>query len=332
MRLKRKFFQNFIEFEKRELMAALVSKPRMPASITPASLTGFNSMIPLDELTGTYKGETGGLYGNNQNVPTGLLADAVKTITNQIIPLNRLGTPDPKGKIGFVALGQSTTRMVFEQFPRMVSRNKASNVVLVNAGQDGVIAQNWAGGGNHWTNTLTKINKSGLSASQVQVAWIEVALLYPANYGDFQSHNNAYESYLQNMINIAKSQFPNLKIVYLSSRYYGGYTTRTTNPEPFAYESAFGIRDLILGQVSGNKTSLSNNLPNTSKQPLLLWGPYYWTNGNIPSKIDGLSWKPNDLEPDGIHPASLGRTKVANQLRDFFTTDTYAKQWFVRKV
>ena len=50
-------------------------------------------------------------------------------------------------------------------------------------------------------------------------------------------------------MNLLKKRYPNVKIVYLSSRIYAGYATTGLNPEPHAFESAFSVRWLVQDQI-----------------------------------------------------------------------------------
>jgi len=53
------------------------------------------------------------------------------------------------------------------------------------------------------------------------------------------------------ILRIAKSRYPNLKLVYLSCR-TRAYTTNSTdlNPEPFAFETAFADKWVIEDQIN----------------------------------------------------------------------------------
>ena len=132
------------------------------------------------------------------------------------------------------------------------------------------------------------------------------------------------------LIQLLKKKFPNLRIVYLSSRIYAGYATTTLNPEPYAYESAFVVRRLIQQQVRGDRELNYDPARGEVKAPLLLWGPYLWANGVKGRKIDDLVYTREDLAGDGTHPSISGRKKVAEQLLKFFKTDPNARGWFLR--
>ena len=131
------------------------------------------------------------------------------------------------------------------------------------------------------------------------------------------------------MQNAKREQFPNLRIDYLGSRIYGGYSTGVLNPEPYAYESAFPARWLIRDQMKGEPALNYDSQKGEVKAPILLWGPYLWADGTTPRKSDGLVWKAEDLAADGVHPTMSGREKVAKMLLEFCKTDPLAKGWFV---
>ena len=90
---------------------------------------------------------------------------------------------------------------------------------------------------------------------QVQVVWIKQALARPARYGEFPGHVEALENALEKSSARLINDIPNLRIVFLSSRIYGGYATTGLNPEPFAYESAFAVRGLIERQFMAERRS-----------------------------------------------------------------------------
>ena len=110
-----------------------------------------------------------------------------------------------------------------------------------------------------------------------------------------------------------------MKIVYLSSRIYGGYATTSLNPEPYAYEGGFAMKHVIADQIAG-KVEL----------PWLAWGPYLWTDGLKGRKQDDVVWKREDVGQDGTHPSNTGREKVARMLLEFLKKDATARPWFLK--
>ena len=121
-----------------------------------------------------------------------------------------------------------------------------------------------------------------------------------------------------------------MRIVFLSSRVYGGYASGRLNPEPYAYESAFGVRGLITRQIKGDAALNADAERGVVRAPVLVWGPYLWADGETPRKADGLIWQRTDFGEDGTHPSSQGRRKVAEQLLEFFTNNELGKEVFSR--
>ncbi|MBI1325845.1 hypothetical protein GC170_22010 [bacterium] len=307
-------------------MSAVPTRALIAAEIRSARLARAEetSTIPLDELKATYQGRDGGLYGEGRNEPDGALAIAAENAASQVLPLNSRGNPAADGKIGILAIGQSTTRIIFDAFRLSARKVKSPNVVLVNGAIDGNGSDDWANRSGPWSSAVRQVNRSGLNSSQVQVLWFETTLIFPKRFGNFEASNAVYVRHLNAIVNRATKQFPNLRQIFVSSRYYGGWAKKPTSPEPYAYESAFGVRDLVLSRVPDSADSA---WPRVAK-PVVLWGPYYWTDGTHPSKVDGLNLTRGDLKDDGVHPTKSGEAKFADQLIRFFSDNRYTQNWF----
>ena len=133
---------------------------------------------------------------------------------------------------------------------------------------------------------------------------------------------------LELVVNNLHDKFPNLKICYLSSRIYGGYSAPgTLNPEPQAYESGFSVKWLIEDQIAGDPGLNYGQLEGAVRAPVLLWGPYLWADGTTP-RSDGLTWALSDLEGDRVHPSPAGEQKVAALLSAFFAGEATAAPWW----
>ena len=303
----------------------------------PKQTTG---LVPLTEMTGAdrYKGQDGGLYGQGQNVPPAAHAAAGRRELGQIRPLDAEGKPAADGKIVLMSIGMSNTTQEFSAFVERVRKEQASspNVVLVDGAIGGMDAVAWAQSrrtrwGTPWEGADRRLQKAGVTPRQVQVAWLKQALIGPARLGEFPAHARKLADDMATILNLAKERYPNLRIAYLSSRIYAGYATTRLNPEPYAYESAFAVRWLILEQSKGEAKLNWDPATGPVKAPLLLWGPYLWSDGTTPRKRDSLVWNREDLAGDGTHPSASGRQKVATLLLEFFTTDPTARPWFTGK-
>lgn len=185
-----------------------------------------------------------------------------------------------------------------------------------------------------------------LTEKQVQVLWIKSAnpnpgmqgfrsLCDPAKAGcvnDDHTEAIRFERQLGQIIRAARSHYPNLTQVFLSSRTYAGYAKRPTNPEPFAYEYGFAVKWLIQAQIQQMRTGKIDPIAGdlsvkSGAAPWLAWGPYLWTNG-AQGRADGLVSEPGDVrEDDGTHPSMAGMHKAARELMDFFLQSTFTP-WF----
>ncbi len=119
-------------------------------------------------------------------------------------------------------------------------------------------------------------------------------------------------------------------MIFLSSRAYGGYAnSQATRGEPVSYQTGFADKWLIEDQINGDPNLNYNPNLGAVKAPWLSWGAYFWADG-LTVRNDGLFYECSDFQSDGVHPATGARNKVANQLLDFFKTDTVAKRWFLK--
>lgn len=294
--------------------------------------------IPLMDMSAsqTYQGEEGGLYGNGQNsLPSTHphMQIAAQEI-QQIQPRDASGTIDEQnGKIGFISLGMSNTFQEFGKFTELYDNDpqKSNKVVLLNGAFYGKTANVWAypeqWADEHpdpWVNYFnTAISNAGLTKAQVQVVWVKLTNAVPIYPDDnFPVFSQKLQDDVAVVVKRIKSDYPNVKVVYFSSRIYGGYSPDPLSPEPSAYESAFAFKWLIQDQIAGGGTTTTTY----DNSPVLLWGPYIWADGLIP-RSDGLTYTCDDLT-DGVHPSTSGRIKVADEMYEFFTQDALANIWF----
>jgi hypothetical protein len=291
-----------------------------PAGQTVTDAAVLKELVPLTELTGNYKGQDGGLYGGGKNEPPADLQARATKAAAQVGPLNAEGKPDASGKIVLLSIGMSNTTMEFSQFVQKANADprKAANVVVVDGAQGGKDATAWAtADAQPWKVVEDRMKQAGVTPRQVQVIWIKQALIRPQ--AGFPAETDRLHDRIAEDLKLAKEKYPNLRLVFLSSRTYGGFATTPLNPEPYAYESAFAVRRLIQEQATD------------ATSPVLLWGPYVWASGKTPNKADGFNYTPEDVAGDGTHPSPSGRDKVAVQLLNFFTSNPNAKPWFVKK-
>jgi hypothetical protein len=141
--------------------------------------------------------------------------------------------------------------------------------------------------------------------------------------------------YMGEIVRTLSEIYPNLQMVFFSSRTYAGYTSYALNPEPYAYESGFAVKWLIEAQIEqmagggGQIEPIAGDLNYDAGMPWLAWGPYLWANGSEP-RSDGLIWTPEDFNPQDLtHPSEGGIQKVARLVLDFFMNSPHTRCWFL---
>jgi hypothetical protein len=293
-------------------------------------------MVPLTDLgTGTYQGSEGGLYPNGSNVmPDSHDADGV-AFAQSIQPLDANGNVDPNGKYGLISMGMSVTFDTFLKFMADAGADPSTNksLVFVPAAQPRLGAVDWADiTGPAWTDTFNYfLPQSGLTPQQVVAAWVESVDANP--HGSFPGDMAVLQSEYETAAQLLHTEFPNLKLVFFSSREYGAYENGLPHggdKEPFAYESAFAVRGMIQDQLNGLPAMNYDAANGPVVAPWVAWGPYIWADGLI-QRGDGLVWPCYYFEPDGQHPSSKtgGSEQDANMLLNFMKTNDATAPWFL---
>ncbi len=284
-------------------------------------------LVPLNDLgAGIYKGAQGGLYPNGSNVrPEAHESNGIQ-LARAIRPLDANGQANANGKIVFLSIGMSNTTQEFSTFMPMAEADaqKNPNLVLVDGAQGSQGADYWANpNDNTWSVVADRLSAASVTARQVQAVWLKLQFNGDA-IPSFPSDAARLRDTLGDIVRIAKSKYPNLRVLYLSSRSYGGYNgvRRGTG----AYESGFAVKWLIEDQINGDaRLAYTGNAP---VAPWLAWGPYLWADGLTP-RSDGLTYACSDFNSDGIHPSTSGRQKIANLLLNFFKSDSTTRLWFL---
>jgi hypothetical protein len=281
--------------------------------------------IPLTDLgSAQYLGFAGGLYPNGKNSRPSTYEDAGVALGATVQPVDIDGKPSDCGKIVMISIGMSNASREFSQFIRLADADARKNpkLLMIDASRDGAAATDIAlPFGDYWKHVDNQLQCGEISAAQVQVVWLKSALAYQA--GGFPENAQLLQRALRSIIAILRTKFPQLKLVYVSSRIYGGYSETELSREPIAYESGFAVKWLIEEYI--------NNVTPDRCIPWVSWGPYLWVDGLTP-RSDGLIWERSDFEPDGVHPSAQGVLKVATMLLEFFQNDTVAKSWFLSSI
>lgn len=326
----------------------------------------WRTLVPLTDLTTSYRGEDGGLYGGGRNDPPPAHRAAHQAESARIGPLDAQGRPSASGKIGLITIGFSNPSIESDAFKRVADADprKSPAVVIVNGCIGGRSAVMWAWDGadvlprseqerldrqmdvvrmpkgkrassgmerDTWPTLARRIESAGLSPLQVQVCWLKHVEANPKPFGEFPAHARVLQADLTAILQIARHHYPNLRVVYLSSRTFGGWSGRESgSPEPYAYESGFGTRWVIQSQINGEPGLNFDPARGEVKAPLVLWGPYLWAQGPQPRALDGLTWTQDDVRSDQLHPSDSGTRKTTALLLAFFLDNEGTRRWFAR--
>jgi hypothetical protein len=293
------------------LGAATLDAPAEPTRGTADCAQSSTGLTPLTDFVGKrkYRGYRGGLYPNGRNKPT---AAYLRVGVNQARRVRQTS-----GQFVLLSIGMANASDEFAAFKRIADVDPAKNQRLVivdgaqNGGEAGRIKRPTA---DYWQVVDDRLEAAGATADQVQVIWLKEMIA--GEDRPFPRDARALQADLRAIVRIVKAKFPNLRLIYLSSRTYAGYAITGLNPEPAAYHSAFGVRWLIGERMAGK-----------IRGPWFGWGPYLWTDG-LKGRRDGLVWACEDVSPDGTHPSRSGAQKVAQQLQQFFRSDPTARLWF----
>lgn len=277
-------------------------------------------------------------------------ASAGMSFAREIVPRDPSGVPSASGKIVLLSVGMSNTTQEFcsarDPVPcqpwSFVGKALAdpsvnqTSLVFANGAMGGQTAETWdsASDSNYDRVRDMVLTPQGLSEAQVQVAWVKVANGRPSiSLPDDQADAYQLVTQIADIARTLRVRYPNLRIIYLSSRIYAGYATTMLNPEPYAYESAFAVKWVIESQIEqmrgGSVTNpRAGDLSYATTAPWMAWGPYLWADGRNP-RGDGLTWEPGDLQNDGTHPAQSGEEKVGALLLQFLKAEPTARDWFL---
>ena len=325
-----------------------IGVPMLNAEIVFAANCAVTSVnkIPIKDLgTELYLGQfQGGLYPGGLNAtPAAHTAIGVQRAAD-IVPRNPVGAIDQSnGKYVLLSIGMSNTTQEFSRFMQFASTSpdvNHSKLVIVDGAAGGQTAGSWDNPNDQNYDRVRdeELAPWGLTEAQVQAAWVKVANAGPTV--SLPNQNADAYTLVQQMGNISRAlkvRYPNIKVVFISSRIYAGYATGVSqlNPEPYAYESGFAVKWVIEAQINqmngGGIDPRAGDLGFNTIAPWIAWGPYIWADGTNASS-DGLHWECVDFANDGTHPSDSGRTKVANRLMQFMLSSPFAEPWFAGRV
>jgi len=290
-----------------------------------------------------YKGYEGGLYPDGSARRPAAHEAAGVALARQVQPLDSTGDPSPDGKVVLLGVGMSNGMQAMSGFLRAVKAAQDEinpKVVIVNGCNGGMTAdkiQHLNGGRTYannpkfvfyWEYVDEMLSRAGATRPQVQTIWVKEA--DPGPDEGWPGYAKKLQGELARIMTLMHGRFPNLKLVYISNRTYGGWAKTRLNPEPYAYETGFAVKWVVEQQIKGDPALNFDPQRGPVLSPWLSWGPDLWANGTTPRK-DGYHYVEGDLRADdGTHEEIQGQDKVGRELLKFFTTDTTTRGWFAR--
>lgn len=306
-------------------------------------------LIPLNDLgQDLYLDQfQGGLYPGGVNEAPPTHAQVGQARAASIVPLNTAGVPDPDGKYVYLSIGISNASQEFCAHdpgqacePWSFSGQAAvhgqvnhQQLAIVNGARGGEQANHWISPDHHiYADIAVLLDDLGLTEAQVTAVWLKVANFQPmVSLPDQEASAYTLLMHLGDIARTLLVRYPNLQLVFVSSRIYGGYAgANRGSPEPYAYETAFAVKWLIEAQIEqadGGRIDPRAGDLSDAVAPWLGWGPYLWADGLIP-RSDGLIWECTDFEDDGTHPSMPAEEKVGAMLLDFMLESPFSRPWF----
>lgn len=120
--------------------------------------------------------------------------------------------------------------------------------------------------------------------AQVQVAVVyEFMCCYALESKPFPVGAQKQFSALITLMQTIKGKFPNLKLVYVMTREYGGYQAQCTAQEPYAYETGFAYQWLVADQIAGDPAVNYDSSKGPVRSAWISWGPTCGPMASIPA-------------------------------------------------
>jgi hypothetical protein len=269
--------------------------------------TGLRPLTDMNRFR--YRGYLGGLYPAAANKPPRAHLRRGLDAARRVRPI--------RGRIGVLGVGMSNAMTEFASFAKAAAQDPATNTSLTfvegpGGGWDATRISKLKA--RYWPDLDARIRRARLKRDQIQVIWMKQAIA--GEDRPFPQDARALQAHLRTIVRHLSNRLPNLKLIYLSSRTYGGYAVTHLNPEPFAYETGFAAKWLVQEGIQGRLGRV-----------WVGWGPYLWTDG-VSGRRDGLVWNCEDVLEDGMHPSPSGVRKVSKLLSEFFKAEPTAKPWF----
>lgn len=315
-------------------------------SQTPNCSNDSTGLIPLTDLgSGYYLGYQGGLFpgGSNVESPASQHYKKGRNFAKNLKPLDSLGNINyDRGVVLMAGFGPSIPGHILDEFVPIV-RDTTDTEFKTNICFDGI---NMAAGGKgldyaigadstkYWNNMLKKIEEKGYTVEQLQVGWMYFNDKYDTTGTmSFPETPNKIADDLTTYLHMMMAHFPNMKIMFISGRHYGGFADTALEQypaisEPASYWNNFAVKWLIERQITG--TPDLKYFGANIKAPFISWGPYLWTDGDVERTSDSRLYQCSDFSTtDGYHLSDSTNVRDARFLMQHIYNSDFSR-FYVR--
>ena len=138
-------------------------------------------------------------------------------------PLDKDGKPSTAGKIVLISIGISNaSRNSRGSSGCRPDARKNPDLLLIDAARNGADATLIAEPcGDYWSYVGRQLQRGDVTDAQVQVVWLKTALAHVPSA--FPEKARFLQEQLRSIVEILGTNFPRLKLIYVSSRIYAGY-------------------------------------------------------------------------------------------------------------
>lgn len=301
-------------------------------------------LIPLTDLgPGFFEGYQGGLFpgGANAENPASSHFKKGRSFAKNLQPLDSLGNINyDRGVILMGGFGPSIPGHLMDELVPIVrdttddiyKTNICFDAINMSAGGKGLDYAIGSDSTKYWNNMKNKITGKGYNILQMQVGWIYFNDKWDtAAEITFPDEPMQVADDLTTYLQLLKIYFPNIKIVFVSGRHYGGFCDTLMEQyaaisEPSSYYNNFAVKWLIERQITGDPDLRYFGI--NTKVPFITWGNYFWTNGASPRITDGRNYPCEKFSvTDGYHLTDSTNVEDANYMMNYFYTSEFSKYY-----
>jgi len=303
-------------------------------------------LTPLIDLgAGFYEGFQGGLFpfGSLSEIPASQHFKKGRSLAKSMQPLNASGAVDyDNGVVLMGGFGPSVPLHLIDSLIPIVHNttdayvtNPCFDLINLCIGGRGLDFAIGPDSYKYWDSVESTIAVRGYTVNQLQVGWMYFNAKYDSlDPQEFPEHALSVKEDYITWLQLCKEHFPNMKIMFVSGRHYGGFCDTTIEQlpaagEPASYYNNFTVKWLIEDQINGDPDL--KYFGGATVVPFITWGPYFWTNGATPRITDGRSYGCEKFSDDGFHLTDPTNHEDADYMMQHFYNSEFGK-YYVKKL